>query len=160
MRRGEILALTWANVDRQSQVIRLNKTKNGKRRVLAYGKLPKLVTVIERQHQARLDVGRGSQVTPWLFHRDGKAIRDFRGAWTEACRKAGVDRLFHDLRRTAVRNLVRAGVPDVVAMTISGHRTRSVFDRYNIVSESDIADAFGRVHFSHSSAIKARDANA
>lgn len=75
----------------------------------------------------------------FVFMRDGERIGSFRKAWISACDRANLPGpLFHALRRTGERNLVRAGVPELVAMMIPGHRQRQVFERYNVVSERDL----------------------
>ncbi len=79
---------------------------------------------------------------PLVFHRAGEPLADWRKSWRSACEAAEVPGLpFHDLRRSAVRNLTRRGVPAVVAMEITGHRTRRVFDRYGIPTTDDAREA-------------------
>jgi integrase len=146
--QSEVLPLTWAQVDRKAQVIRLEpgQTKNGKGRTLPYGELPELADVITTQWAAHETLKKAGQIVPFVFHRAGKPIKNFRKAWDVACTAAGCPgRIPHDLRRTAVRNLVRAGVPEKTAMMITGHVTRSVFDRYDITSEADLQTALGRL---------------
>jgi integrase len=76
-----------------------------------------------------------------IFHRGGAPIREFRKSWATACRHSGICRLFHDLRRSARRNMVAAGVAQVTAMQLSGHKTDSMFRRYAIVAENDMRSA-------------------
>lgn len=80
---------------------------------------------------------------PWVFHgTHGRPVANHLNGWVDACKRAGLPGLlFHDLRRSAVRNMKRAGIQDVEAMHISGHRTRAIFDRYNIVDEAGLRSA-------------------
>lgn len=139
-RRNEILGLSWSEVDLAGGVIRLtpqrSKTKTG--RVLPIS--APLQRVLDRRQRRRRS---GS---PYVFHRDGVTVRAWRTSLRDACRKAKVPhRLLHDCRRTAARNLIRAGVPERVAMLLTGHKTRSVFDRYNIVNEQELLTAGERL---------------
>jgi integrase len=82
----------------------------------------------------------------FVFHRNGHPIKSIRGAWKAATEAAGMKGLlFHDMRRSAIRNMVRNAVPEKLAMAVSGHRTRDVFERYNIISESDFELLRGRL---------------
>jgi integrase len=125
--------------------VRLRTSKNGQGRVLPLqGELWEL---IERRWNART-IGQKdgtTKISELVFHRRGEPVVDFRKPWNEAFKAAKVSRrLFHDLRRTAVRNMVRAGVPQSVAMAISGHKTVSMFMRYNITSDADKVEALKR----------------
>jgi integrase len=85
-------------------------------------------------------------VGEFVFMSDRERIGSFNKAWKSACKRSGLEGLlFHDLRRTGIRNLVRAGVPERVAMAISGHKARAVFERYNVVSGRDLRDAVGKL---------------
>lgn len=140
-RFAEITGMKWNQVDLERRTARLNAkdSKNSQGRIFYLN--DELMKVFQDQLERRKRI---RVITPYVFPNvtgDGR-IKDIRGSWKAACKEAGIGkRLFHDFRRTAIRNMIRAGIPERVAMMISGHRTRSVFDRYNIVSESDLVEA-------------------
>lgn len=143
-RVGEAKRLTWRQVDFGAGTVRLEPgtTKNDEARTFPFVALPSLVALLraQREHTSTVECERG-QLIPWVFHRAGKPILSFHQGWRNACRRAGVPgRLVHDLRRSAVRNLERAGVPRSVAMKLTGHKTESVYRRYAIVSEADLSE--------------------
>jgi integrase len=147
MRKGEITKLTWDMLDRTGTpwVLHLSAAleKNRTRRLL--GIEGDVRTIMERRLAAR------RLNCPLIFHRaskgkSGQPITDFWPIWKAALKAARLPagRLFHDLRRSAVRTLLRAGVDESTAMKVSGHKTRSMLLRYNIVTEEETAAAFVR----------------
>ncbi len=145
-RRGEILPLRWEAVDRQAREVRLRTSKSGSPRTLPLTGL--LWDLIERRWKARQfeKEDKTTGLSEYVFHAgDGRAVVDFKRSWATACEAAGSPGLlFHDLRRSAVRDMIRAGVPQSVAMRISGHKTTAVFIRYDITSEDDKRAALER----------------
>jgi integrase len=151
--RSEALSLQWKQVDFHAGVVRLEPgtTKNDDGRMFPFAALPELNQLLRQQWEETkaLQVDTG-QIIPFVFHRQGKRIKDFRKAWRDACKRAGVpDRLVHDFRRTAVRNLERAGVPRSVAMKLTGHKTESVYRRYAIVCEADLSEGLKKLAVLH-----------
>lgn len=157
-RAGEILGLTWEKMDLKNGIVRLDpgEPKNKEARTIYLNE--------ELLKEIRILQANRAPGCPYVFHRDGQQIKRFTRAWKSACIHAGLSeplkddagnivktrkgktvemptKIFHDFRRTAVRNMIRSGIPERVAMTISGHKTRSVFDRYNIVNQEDLKEA-------------------
>jgi integrase len=136
-RKGEMQSLEWTDVDLPDKSIRLrpehSKNKRGRLLVLS----GELLEVIKRAHsQRRLG-------NPLVFHyNEGRPIGRFSRAWTTACKITKLGHVIpHDMRRSAVRNFIRAGMDQTVAMARSGHVTVSTFQRYNIVAEADMRAA-------------------
>jgi len=146
------MTLDRRHLDLEAGTIRLDPgtTKNDEGRVVYMTpELKRQVTAqVDRVRSLERELGR---IIPPLFPHlrgrfKGRQRRDYRKAWATACRDAGVSgKLRHDFRRTAVRNMVNAGVPERVAMTVTGHKTRAVFDRYHIVSPGDLQDVARRL---------------
>ena len=151
---SEILPMRWPQIDRRQGDVRLEPgtTKNEDGRTFPYGGVDELRAVLEAQWRQH-EVLRGEGIIcPWVFcrsvgKRKGKPIKNFRKAWVTACRKAGCPGMLrHDFRRTAVRNLDRSGVGQSVAMSLVGHKTASIYRRYNITSEADKREAAAKLN--------------
>jgi integrase len=148
-RRGEINGLTWSRVDFDAGVIRLDvgTTKNDDARVFPMGSLPALLSLLkaQRSYCETMEIVLGRPI-PWVFHKAGEPLQATYKSWRSACERAGLTgKLMHDFRRTAARNLIRAGVPERVAMLLCGHRTRAIFDRYNVTNERDLREGVERL---------------
>jgi integrase len=105
-----------------------------------------LTALMERRKEAHsYKTPDGMRFALHVFHRKGLPIVEFRKSWANACKKAGVNRLFHDLRRSFARNAIRAGVDANVVKDIGGWKTDAMFKRYNLTSEGDLRKAMQSV---------------
>jgi len=167
--KSELLSRQWRHVDLNAGWLRLEpgETKNGEGRMFPL--TPELRAVLETQRRFVRGIEQSTgAIVPWVFiHDDGTPIRSFRHAWAKACAAAGLgteivkrvgrarrkvyvtDRLVHDFRRTAVRNLERAGVPRSAAMKITGHKTETIYRRYAIVDEGMMREAAEKLSALH-----------
>jgi integrase len=143
MRIGEVLGLRWSQVDMLARRMSLapTQTKTETQRVVYMtDDLYRVLSEARRRQQASFPD------CLWVCALKGERVESIKKCWRTACKRVGLEgRLIHDFRRTAVRNMTKAGIPEKVAMAISGHRTRSVFDRYNIVHEGDLKEAAGKM---------------
>ncbi len=130
---SEIRSLTWEHVDLKQGLVHLDPTLSKSKDGRTFYLDDELAEIMREQFSMRR-LG-----LPNVFHHEGRPIGLFRKSWATACKKKG--KLFHDLRRTAVRDMVRAGIPERVAMQVSGHKNRSVFDRYDITSTEGLKQA-------------------
>lgn len=149
-RVSEALGLTWAHVDREAETVRLSaaETKGKRGRVFPYGDASSLKALLDAQWEARKGL--------YVFHRDGKPIRSFRRAWANACLRTGlatkdpvtkkitVQRIVHDLRRSAARAFRRAGLSESDIMELCGWETPAMFRRYAIRDEQHLGAQVGR----------------
>ncbi len=153
MRIGEVCSLQWRQVNwtEGKLYLQAQDTKTNTPRVLYLtGDLYRVLQAWKKCCDEKWPA------CPWICHRGAIRLQSLKHSWRKACERVGLGKMVldpekkrevwqgkipHDFRRTAVRNMVRAGVPEKVAMAISGHKTRSVFDRYNIVNEKDLEQA-------------------
>jgi integrase len=145
---SEVLRLEWRQVDFTGRgEVRLDpdSTKNDEPRTFPLTAELRVLLEAQRAETERVQKETGAIIRR-VFHRHGRPIKDIRGVWATACKAAGVPGMLrHDMRRSGVRNMSRAGISEAVCMALAGHKTRSVFDRYNIVSKGDLDDAAAKL---------------
>lgn len=144
--RSEVLPLEWRNIDWTGRCVRLDAhtTKNGEARSFPF--TTEIETILKGQLTEHERLKAAGTISPFVFHRGGERIKEFRTAWKNACKAAGCPgKLIHDMRRSAVRTFERAGVPRSVAMSIVGHKTESIYRRYAIVDEAMQREAAARL---------------
>jgi len=151
-RKSELLSRQWRHVDMANGWLRLEpgESKNGEGRQFPF--TSELRAVLHQQREWVRELERKTEkIIPWVFCRvDGEGIGDFRKAWASACKAAGIPgRLVHDFRRTAVRNLERAGVPRSSAMKLTGHKTEAVYRRYAITDSAMLQEAAAKLDLLH-----------
>ena len=148
-RKQEMLGLTWDHVDFGDGVVWLGarRTKGKESRTFPFKDFPALLAVLEGQRDyAELWERRTGRIVTHVFTNHGKPIKNYYAAWRSACKRAGLEgRYMHDNRRSAVRNMDRAGIPRDIAKKLSGHKTDSMYSRYNIVDERDLNDATAKL---------------
>lgn len=144
-RLGEAMNLRWSWVNMHEKTITLPgaRAKNGESRPYPFAGDPGMEALLVGRMQAskELQLSRpGDEPVEYVFSRDGGPIRAYHFHWAKACEAAEVvDFHTHDLRRRAARNFIRAGVDKRVAMLMLGHKTSSIFDRYNVIEDEDVA---------------------
>jgi integrase len=142
--KSELLTRQWRHVDLGAAWLRLDPGEGKTAEPRMFPLTPELRALLEEQRERVRELERETgQIIPWVFvHSDASPVKNFRYAWDKACKEAGVPgRLVHDFRRTAVRNLERAGVPRSAAMKVTGHKTETVYRRYAIVDEGMMREA-------------------
>lgn len=142
-RRHELISRQRRHLDLDAGWLRLEpgETKNGEGRMFPL--TPELVRILGAQEErTKAFERRTGRMVTWLFHRSGEQIRYFRRSWLTAVKAAGCPgRRLHDFRRTAIRNMERAGVPRTAGMAMSGHLTDAIYRRYSIVDEAVLKEA-------------------
>lgn len=163
--KSELLPLQWSHVDWKAGTITLDAgtTKNKQSRTYYFNQFPELLAVITAQRETAQQIGKARGcIVPWVFFRVTKTtvtpIKSYKTAWARATLASGLpNRLVHDLRRTGVRSLRHAGIPENVAMQLTGHKTRAVFDRYDIVEPKEREEAVQKLAAFHAHDVRLRD---